>query len=99
MGIAIQQELKNKGEVADRKWSVRKLFPSAAVVSVMSKTFVNVFDILLGLSVITICISELIGGDISILMATVTSILCITSYRIKEAEIKTKAETKPKEKS
>ena len=88
MGLTTTQDLKKRDEdTTERKWSIKKLFPTAAVSSIISKTFLNVFDVMLGVSVVTVCLAELIHSEVSILMASVTAILTIASYRIKEAEI------------
>ena len=64
MGLAANQEIEKKPEVHE-PWSVRRLFPFAAVSSAITKTFTNPFDILLGYLVFILGIVELIGRHVS----------------------------------
>lgn len=63
MGLARNQELP-KQETPTSEWSFRRLFGSGAA-SAITKTFTNPFDILLGILILTACLTQLFGRHVS----------------------------------
>lgn len=87
MGLTTTQDLKKRDEdTTERKWSIKKLFPTSVVSSVISKTFLNVFDVMLGISVVTTAASELIHGDVSPWFMTITIAVMIAAFKTRENE-------------
>ena len=66
MALTAQQDIPNKPKGDSEPWTVRRLFPLAALTSAISKTFVNPFDILLSFSILVIGIAELIGRHVEL---------------------------------
>lgn len=64
MGIASSQDLPIK-KTEKSEWSVRRLFPFADVSKALAKTFISVFDVLLGFSILVIGLCELLNNQVS----------------------------------
>lgn len=59
-----EQELPTK-KTEKSEWSTRRLFPMADVSKAFAKTFINVFDVLLGFTVLIIGLCELANREVS----------------------------------
>lgn len=100
MGLANEQELPAQISVAKTEWSVRRLFPLKAISNVLTKTFLNVFDILLGFSISIIGFAEILGREVSWLFYVVAFGILVASFLERHANrlYPKLAEVKPKEK-
>ena len=79
MGLASEQELALQ-KTEESGWTVRKLFPFAAATGAFAKTFINVFDVLLGFVIVTLGIGELLGRDISWGLYALTIPLLVAAF-------------------
>lgn len=77
--MAERQELPTK-TIEKSEWSVRRLFPFTAVAKSFAHTFTNIFDVLLGFSVLTICVAELLNKDVSWLLYVLTMLLLFIAF-------------------
>lgn len=64
MGMASEQEVPTV-KTEKSEWSTRRLFPMANVTSAFAKTFINVFDVLLGFTIFIIGLCELANREVS----------------------------------
>lgn len=74
MGMASKQELPIE---TNQKlgWSMRRLFPMAAVSKALAKNFINIFDVLLAFSIFIIGVCELANREVSWLFYILTVLL------------------------
>lgn len=64
MSITENQDLPSRPE-EEKKWTTKKLFPAAAIASVITKVFASPFDILLGFTILILGLIELFGRHAS----------------------------------
>lgn len=62
------------------EWSVRNLFQLKAVSSAVIKTFTNVYDVLLGFSILVVGLSEIIGHGVSWFFYIIVILLILMSF-------------------
>lgn len=79
MGMAHEQDLPLRKEVP-QPWTARRLFPLAALSTAFSKSFINVFDVLLGLCVLFIGFAELLGRQLSWLFYVITMLIFFAAF-------------------
>lgn len=78
MGLAQHQEIP-KQQVEKEPWSITRLFPIAAVSSVV-KVFTSPFDVLLGVALLSIALVELVGRHASWGFYLLTALLIGASF-------------------
>lgn len=64
MPLTAEQELPSRTE-EPKTWTTKRLFPFTQVAKVLAKTFVSIFDVLLGFMILMIGIAEVSGRHIS----------------------------------
>lgn len=79
MPLTFQQEIKEKPKAPQEPWSFNKLFPLKATVSSLTKSFSTPLDILLFFLILIIGISELIGGEVSWMLYTLTVFILVAN--------------------
>lgn len=77
--MASEQELPLQKK-ENNEWSTRRLFPFADVTKTFAKTFTSVFEVLLGLAVLTIGVSEILNREVSWLFYILTVLLTFVSF-------------------
>lgn len=65
MALTSQQEFPEKPVEKAEGWTFRKMFPAKAMASLLSKLFVSPYEILLGVVIFIICVTELVGRNAS----------------------------------
>lgn len=60
-------------------WSTRRLFPFTALSNAFVKTFINVYDVLLGFSLLIIGITEVLNRNVSWIFYIVVIVLIAAS--------------------
>lgn len=79
MGMAEKQTLPER-PTEKASWVFTKLFPLAGVIKSVTKTFINPFEILFGLSIVLLIIGELLGRNISWKAYLLVMLLVILSF-------------------
>jgi hypothetical protein len=79
MGMTSEQQLPLQ-KTEKSEWSIRKLFPFAAVTGAFAKTFINVFDVLLGFNLLILGVGELSNKDLSWFFYVLTVLLLIVAF-------------------
>ena len=82
MGLTANQKIEKKPEEKS-EWSVRKLFPFAAMASTLSKVFVNPFEVLAGVMVLVAGIGELFGRNISWLFYVILILVLAAAFALR----------------
>lgn len=91
MGMASAQDVPVKKE-APQPWSMRRLLGGGAISNVISKTFINAFDVLLGFSVLVIGIAELAEREVSWLFYVLTILFFFAAFIERRANALTASE-------
>lgn len=86
MGLATEQKIATK-EHEKSEWSMRRLFPLAAISNALAKTFISVFDVLLGFSVLVIGVGELVRGEVSWPLYVLTVMLLVTAFAERHSDL------------
>lgn len=79
MGMAKEQELPLE-KTEQSGWSVRRLFPFAEVSKAFAKTFINVFDVLLGFSILVLGLCELANREVSWFFYILAVLLLVCAF-------------------
>lgn len=79
MGMAQTQDIPNAPKEKS-EWSIRRLLGGGAVSGVISKTFINVFDVLLGFCVLIIGVAEVADRDVSWLFYILTVLFFLAAF-------------------
>jgi hypothetical protein len=79
MGLAVEQEVPLQ-QTEKSVWSIRKLFPFAEVTGALARTFINVFDVLLGFSILIIGLCELANREVSWFFYILTMLLLVCAF-------------------
>lgn len=79
MALTSQQTIPEKPKQPEQPWTIKRLFPLAAMASI-TKVFKNPYDVLLGYLVLILGISELLGRHTSWYAWAFTFFLLFASF-------------------